>query len=107
MFPQILQFDNGPKKNRQRLQRFLSRIVKETGLLPSSMTIHDVKRKGSDPIAGGGFADVWRGTQGDLDVAMKVLRIFGERESSKQVLRVGSDNSSYPRSDHLLIMLVS
>lgn len=90
--PQILKFENGPK-HRQRLHRFLSRIVKETGRLPSSMIIHNVKRKGSDPLAGGGFADVWRGTQGDLDVAMKVLRIFGEREFNKQALRVCSNNS--------------
>lgn len=81
--PQMLKFENG-LKDRRRLDRFLQRIVKETGQLPTSMIIDNVQKSGNHPLAGGGFADVYHGSQGDIEVAIKVLRVFG----NKQVLRV-------------------
>lgn len=70
------------------LDRLLTRVVKETGQIPSSMIITDVTRNGPNPVAGGGFADVWSGMRGNINVALKVLRIYGEEELSKQILRV-------------------
>lgn len=83
----MLQFENR-LKDRLRLDRVLTRIVKETGQFPSSIIVKDVTRNGSNPIVGGGFADVWFGMLGSVSVALKVLRFFGEGELSKQTLRV-------------------
>lgn len=73
----MLQFEN-ELKCRRKLDYLLRAIVKETGQIPSAMIIRDVTRSGSDPVAGGGFADVWGGMQGNINVALKVLRIFNE-----------------------------
>lgn len=89
LFLQMLQFEN-KLKYRRKLDRLLTRVVKETGQIPSLMIIRDVTRNGSNPVAGGGFADVWNGMRGNIDVALKVLRMFGEGELNKQILRVCS-----------------
>ncbi|KAF9064951.1 kinase-like domain-containing protein [Rhodocollybia butyracea] len=47
-------------------------------ILPSSFVIPDVKTKGRLPVAGGGFADIWRGTLGNQMVCLKVLRLVVE-----------------------------
>lgn len=83
----MLRLEN-ESQDRRRLSRVLSRIVKETGQLPTSMLIDNVRRIGANPFSGGGFADVWRGMQGDVEVAIKVLRIYGQREHGKQLLWV-------------------
>lgn len=83
----MLQFQNKLKCRRQ-LDRLLRTIVKETGQLPSPIVTKDAKRQTSDPIAGGGFADIWIGMQGVVKVAMKVLRIYEESKFDKQVLWV-------------------
>ncbi|TDL25371.1 kinase-like protein [Rickenella mellea] len=58
--------DNGYSKS-DNLQKILMELVSLTG----------VQRNGSNPLTGGGFADIWEGTWGDKKVALKVLRIFG------------------------------
>lgn len=55
----MLRLEN-ESQDRRRLSRVLSRIVKETGQLPTSMLIDNVRRIGANPFSGGGFADVWR-----------------------------------------------
>lgn len=82
----MLNFENR-LDNRRLLDYFLSRVVKGTGQLPTSMIVDNVQRSGMHPLAGGGFADVYHGSQGDIEVAIKVLRVFGD----KQVLRVCFD----------------
>ena len=52
------------------------------------MDVGNVERIGKDPIAGGGFADVWRGYHSDREVALKVIRVYGQTESGEQILRV-------------------
>ena len=52
------------------------------------MDVGNVERIGYNPIAGGGFADVWRGYHSDQEVALKVIRVYGQTESGEQILRV-------------------
>lgn len=42
-----------------------------------------MKRLGDNPLAGGGFADVWKGKVREISVALKVLRIFGLAKSTQ------------------------
>jgi hypothetical protein len=58
--------------------KYLRELCRKSGQLPPSLSITEGLRRGGDhPLAGGGFADVWKG---DLDehgtVAIKVLRLF-------------------------------
>lgn len=82
----MLQLEN-ELKCRRKLDYLLRAIVKETGQIPSAMIIRDVARSGFDPVAGGGYADVWSGMQGNINVALKVLRIYdvGELATSIRV----------------------
>lgn len=98
LVPQMLQFEND-LEDRCRLDRLLRGIVKEAGQLPSSIVINDVKRQTSNPVAGGGFADIWMGMQESVKVAMKVLRIYEESEFDKQVLRVWFNIRKRHKSD--------
>ncbi|TDL20541.1 kinase-like protein [Rickenella mellea] len=60
----------------QKFERFVRKLVRETGILPVGLLVTNAKRIGGDPVSGGGFADVWRGEFRGTPVAMKVLRIF-------------------------------
>ncbi|KIK53340.1 hypothetical protein GYMLUDRAFT_938090 [Collybiopsis luxurians FD-317 M1] len=59
------------------LCRHLSRRFQ---ILPLSLIIRDIKREGQNPVAGGGFADIWRGTLNEKPVCLKVLRLTLERD---------------------------
>ncbi|KAF9071877.1 kinase-like domain-containing protein [Rhodocollybia butyracea] len=49
-------------------------------LLPPSLIIHDVEKEGTSAVAGGGFADIWRGKVKGRPVCLKVLRLFLEQD---------------------------
>ncbi|KAH8110411.1 kinase-like protein [Phellopilus nigrolimitatus] len=63
------------------LERFLQKLVNVTGFLPKFLFLSNIKRVGKNPITGGGFADVWKGSMGGNLVALKVLRNFGLSDS--------------------------
>ncbi|KIK53361.1 hypothetical protein GYMLUDRAFT_104262, partial [Collybiopsis luxurians FD-317 M1] len=48
--------------------------------LPSSLIIYDIQREGKNPVAGGGFADIWRGCWNEKLVCVKVLRLTIEQD---------------------------
>ncbi|TDL14590.1 kinase-like protein [Rickenella mellea] len=56
----------------------MSRLSKRSGCYPDCLILSDVERTGEHPVAGGGFADVWRGNSGGRLVALKALRIYGK-----------------------------
>jgi hypothetical protein len=79
---------------RKRAMYVLSRMCKRTSMLPNSCRIkEDIQHITSDPLFMGGFADVYRGQLGTRNVALKVLRVYGNRNGD-EVLRVGP--SLYP-----------
>lgn len=51
-------------------------MVKSTGFLPTGIVIADVQRTGEHALAGGGFADIWKGVWKSETVALKVMRSF-------------------------------
>ncbi|KIK53347.1 hypothetical protein GYMLUDRAFT_49357 [Collybiopsis luxurians FD-317 M1] len=61
--------------------RYLSRRFQ---ILPSSLVIRYIKREGLNPVAGGGFADIWRGTWKKKPVCLKVLRLTLEPNETKR-----------------------
>ncbi|KAE9390761.1 kinase-like protein [Gymnopus androsaceus JB14] len=64
----------------RRCLRALRHISAKYEILPSSLVVQDVQREGHNPVAGGGFADIWRGTIGKKSVCLKVLRLVIEPE---------------------------
>lgn len=62
--------------------------------LPGGLLITDVHRIGDNPVAGGGFADVWKGWHKKEDVALKVLRIFGNPEDRANTYKVSLNHVS-------------
>ncbi|KIK56114.1 hypothetical protein GYMLUDRAFT_143383, partial [Collybiopsis luxurians FD-317 M1] len=63
-----------------RALRYLSNTYH---VLPSSLTITEIKKNGDNPVAGGGFADIWHGSAGGHAVCLKVLRLIIEPDETK------------------------
>ncbi|TDL17541.1 kinase-like protein [Rickenella mellea] len=61
----------------------LARLAKSTACYPDSLILGSVCRIGKDPMAGGGFADVWKGRFGEKTVALKAFRIFQKKPQEK------------------------
>ncbi|KAJ4489150.1 kinase-like domain-containing protein, partial [Lentinula lateritia] len=51
------------------------------------LVIQNVERIGQNPVAGGGFADVWRGTMNGKAVCLKVLRLVIEQDEGARATR--------------------
>ncbi|KIK53364.1 hypothetical protein GYMLUDRAFT_179072, partial [Collybiopsis luxurians FD-317 M1] len=45
-----------------------------------SLMVRDIKRTGQNPVAGGGFADIWHGRLNEKPVCVKVLRLTIEQD---------------------------
>lgn len=57
-------------------ERVLDKIVEVTGILPDNLFIQQAKKEGDNPVAGGGFADVWKGEVKGETISLKVIRVF-------------------------------
>ncbi|KIK53327.1 hypothetical protein GYMLUDRAFT_105475, partial [Collybiopsis luxurians FD-317 M1] len=67
------------------LFRYLARKFQT---LPSSLIIRDIRREGENPVAGGGFADIWHGSLNKKPVCLKVLRLTLEQnETTREKIR--------------------
>ncbi|TDL24383.1 kinase-like protein [Rickenella mellea] len=71
------------KDDQPRFARTLARLVKSSSCLPDCLMLSGVQRTGKDPVAGGGFADVWTGYFGSTPVAIKALRIYDHSNQEK------------------------
>ncbi|KIK56135.1 hypothetical protein GYMLUDRAFT_825171 [Collybiopsis luxurians FD-317 M1] len=63
----------------QQLLGLLHHLSDRFQILPSPLTIQ-VRREGSNPVTGGGYADIWRGLWNERPVCLKVLRFFIEQD---------------------------
>ncbi|KAJ8083302.1 hypothetical protein PM082_009174 [Marasmius tenuissimus] len=54
------------------------RLSKTSGLYPTCLSIHNVKKVGDYPVAAGGFGDVWKGTIGNSKklVCLEVVKVY-------------------------------
>ncbi|KAK0213803.1 hypothetical protein IW262DRAFT_332459 [Armillaria fumosa] len=66
----------------------LQALCQARSIVPSSLCLRDVTREGVNPVAGGGFADIWKGRLQDTQVCLKVLRIFAPEKDQAKLLRV-------------------
>ncbi|KAK0464740.1 kinase-like domain-containing protein [Desarmillaria tabescens] len=55
--------------------------------MPSSFFSRNATREGTNPVCGGGFADIWKGRLHDTQVCLKVLRIFVPEQARTKILR--------------------
>ncbi|PBK97927.1 kinase-like protein [Armillaria gallica] len=65
-----------PDGYRAACMKCLRALSKDRNIVPSSFYSQDVTREGTNPACGGGFADIWKGRLHDIQVCLKVLRIF-------------------------------
>jgi hypothetical protein len=63
--------------------RSLYKMCAGHSLLPRSLQIEVHYDRSGVAHCGGGFADVWKGNCGDRQVAVKVLRIYGDSNLRK------------------------
>lgn len=55
-------------------------------MLPASYTLQGKAISHENgPRAGGGYSQVWHGSLGDQEVAIKVIRVFGAPQKLKKV----------------------
>ncbi|KAJ7733520.1 kinase-like domain-containing protein [Mycena metata] len=63
-------------KLRRRCLAGIKKIARYKDILPPRIFIRTLKREGKNPVAGGGYADIWKGSAEDKTVCIKVLRVF-------------------------------
>ncbi|KDQ55759.1 hypothetical protein JAAARDRAFT_133505 [Jaapia argillacea MUCL 33604] len=69
---------------RQRIGRYLVRLSEAWDVLPSALHIDGVQFMSRDPVAGGGFADIFRGTYHETVVAVKRLRFYTFSDANRR-----------------------
>jgi len=82
------------------VMRVLIRCIRERGVLPPNLLLSGVERRGSEPVWGGSFSDVWRGTFQEQPVAVKVLRIFAAQEPQKLKQALGCEALIWRKLKH-------
>ncbi|KAK0231912.1 kinase-like domain-containing protein [Armillaria nabsnona] len=83
------ELDDAPDADwyRTACMKCLRALSKARNIVPSSLCLRDVIREGENPVGGGGFADIWKGRLHDIQVCLKVLRVFFPEEHQAKVLR--------------------
>ncbi|KAF8178967.1 kinase-like domain-containing protein, partial [Mycena galopus ATCC 62051] len=54
----------------------LSRLCRTSGLHPQCFALSGLQKVGQQPVAGGGFGDIWKGLVRGHSVCVKVMRVF-------------------------------
>jgi hypothetical protein len=76
---------------RRKAMRLLQKLSTASGILPSDLFIQGVDiGPNRDPVARGGFADIFLGTYKDGLVAVKRLHVMGEDKATIHPVWVGS-----------------
>ncbi|KAJ4490796.1 kinase-like domain-containing protein [Lentinula aciculospora] len=80
--------ENFTSQYRRKCLKALRLLAKTFRVLPNSFYIQDAVSVGTHAVSGGGFADIWRGSSNNMDVCLKVLRIFtSDGDASQRVLK--------------------
>ncbi|KDQ58066.1 hypothetical protein JAAARDRAFT_256104 [Jaapia argillacea MUCL 33604] len=59
-----------------QIHQFVVQLSESWNILPSALFIEDIRLGSTFPVAGGGFADIFKGSwRGDVEVAVKRLRL--------------------------------
>jgi hypothetical protein len=67
-------FPNDP--DNYETHRSIRKLASHSGRIPRVLFLEDILCHEGDPLCGGGFADVWKGSRNGNAVAIKRLRIF-------------------------------
>jgi hypothetical protein len=62
---------------RKSISKLLVKTVNQFNHLPSSLCVNGVRVHSREPIASGGFGEVFKGTYQGKEVALKRLRAYG------------------------------
>ncbi|KAL0065071.1 hypothetical protein AAF712_007907 [Marasmius tenuissimus] len=92
-----------PGPQRKRLVKQFRALVREHRNLPSSILLNDVAIDGSYPLSGGGYSDIWKGTDGPKKVCLKVLRLHthgGDQEREKVAARFLKETLVWTQLNH-------
>ncbi|KAK0188261.1 kinase-like domain-containing protein [Armillaria mellea] len=76
-----------PDGYRTTCLKCLLALSKARNIVPSSFSSRNVVKEGTNPICGGGFADIWKGRLQDAQVCLKVLRLFIPEKAREKLLR--------------------
>lgn len=76
------------QKSWYNARRLLVKLSENGGILPPSLTITGVENCEKEPVAGGGFADIFRASYKGEVVALKRLRDFQIHQERQVVHRV-------------------
>ncbi|KAF9259564.1 hypothetical protein L218DRAFT_874441 [Marasmius fiardii PR-910] len=69
---------------RKRCLKCLRGMGKRFHALPPSLFLNDITWSGDRPLTGGGFADIYKGRAGSLNVCLKVLRVHTAKTERKK-----------------------
>ncbi|ESK89580.1 hypothetical protein Moror_8651 [Moniliophthora roreri MCA 2997] len=59
-------------------------LAKKHRILPGSLSLNNITQEGIYPLAGGGFADIFKGNISGRPVCLKVLRVYSRDDQEKQ-----------------------
>lgn len=68
--------------NSRSLNLFMTKVARQRGILPASVYLGHIDNFDRRPVCGGGFSDIYMGEYNQQLVALKVLRMFGEDNTS-------------------------
>ena len=74
-FGQMVHSSQETSTVKRAVAKLLMTCARERGTVPSKLFLTGVERQGVNPIGGGGFSDVWKGSFDGKLVAVKVLRL--------------------------------
>lgn len=72
--------------HKYRLVKVLIKLSRASGLYPECLFLKGIEVVGN-PVAEGGFGDVYKGQLGDQEIAIKMLRVY-QRSDMQQLLKV-------------------
>lgn len=64
-------------ENEGDIRKFLICCVRRREVVPECMFLNGVEKTSRDPVAHGGFANIWKGTYLGKEVAIKSVRVHG------------------------------
>ncbi|KAJ3993837.1 kinase-like domain-containing protein [Lentinula boryana] len=80
--------ENFTSQYRRRCLKSLRILAKTFCVLPNSFYLKEtLVKEGTHAVSGGGFADIWRGRFNNMNVCLKVLRMFTASADASQQLR--------------------
>ncbi|KAF7983540.1 hypothetical protein HWV62_21106 [Athelia sp. TMB] len=84
----------------------LFKLSASTGLYPECLVLEDMDLS-SDPVAGGGFGDLYKTCVEGRDIAIKVLRVYQKSDMSKILKMVSGLIPFWDKQEHMVIISVS